>query len=543
MQAPTELVTRLEAAADRGGDVVFVCDGEREPVGWREVHDDARAMASGLVSAGVEPGGRVALVASTSRALVTAIEATWLAGGAVVLPQLPFRPTEAAIPAVVATLRTAAVALVVADGWWLDPLRDNHSAPVVGLDKLGRRSRAADGFAPAPRTANSPAVVSFTSGSSSAPKGIAIGDAQLAANHQGIVDALSTTVEDRWCSWLPLFHDMGLIAMLATPMTEGFSLVLASPAQFVRSPRAWLSWLSDYGITSTTAPSFAYALGARALGRAEGLDLSALTSVVNGAEPVDVQAFESFLDAAAPSGLRPSVACPVYGMAEATLAVTVTRAGEGLIVDSIDRDVFERERRAKPSNGLAALRLATVGRPITGMQVQVADPDTGVACADREVGEIRLRGSSMMQGYLFRPDLDEMAYRDGWFCTGDLGYLVDGRLVVSGRIKDLIIIGGRNVEPTDVEQVVATVPGMRAGAIVAFGVEDGATESLVVVAEAPLDNDGLREIVIDRLRGELDLVPREVVFVRRGTVPRTTSGKLRRQQCRLQWELKELEML
>ena len=543
MQAPTELATRLEAAADRGSSVVFVCDGEREPVGWREVHDDARAMASDLAAAGVGHGSRVALIAPTSRALVTAIEATWLAGGAVVLPQLGFRPSEAAIPAVVSTLRAADVALVVADGWWLDPIRDNHSAPVIGLDKLGRRSSARDGFATARRAPGSPAVVSFTSGSSSHPKGIAIGDEQLAANHRGIVDALSTTAADRWCSWLPLFHDMGLIAMLATPMAEGFSLVLASPSQFVRSPRSWVSWLSEYSITSTTAPSFAYALAARALGRAAGLDLSALTSVVNGAEPVDVQAFETFLDAAAPSNLRPSVACPVYGMAEATLAVTVTRAGEGLIVDSIDRDVFEREKLAKPSNGVAPLRLATVGRPITGTEVHIADPDTGVRLADREVGEIRIRGTSMMQGYLFRPDLDEMAYRDGWFCTGDLGYMVDGRLVVSGRIKDLIIVGGRNVVPTDVEQLVATVPGIRAGSVVAFGVEDGATEALVVVAEAPLENDGLREIVVDRLRGELDLVPREVVFVRRGTVPRTTSGKLRRQQCRAQWEHKELEIL
>src|SRR5207244_1620179 len=139
----------------------------------------------------------------------------------------------------------------------------------------------------------------------------------------------------------------------------------------------------------------------------------------------------------------------------------------------IDRGVFERERRAKPSSSLAALQLATVGRPITGMEVRIADPDTGLLCADREVGEIRIRGTSMMQGYLFRPDLDELAYRDGWFCTGDLGYMADDRLVVSGRIKDLIIIGGRNVEPTDVEQLVATVPGIRAGSVIAFGVEDG----------------------------------------------------------------------
>jgi fatty-acyl-CoA synthase len=543
MQAPTELVTRLEAAADSGSNVVFVCDGEREPVGWREVHDDARAMASDLAAAGIGDGSRVALVAPTSRALATAIEATWLAGGAVVLPQLPFRPSEAAIPAVVSTLRAADVALVVADGWWLDPLRDNHSAPVVGLDKLGRRSSARDGFTPVPRAAGSPAVVSFTSGSSSAPKGIAIGDAQLGANHRGIIDALGTTREDRWCSWLPLFHDMGLIAMLATPMAEGFSLVLASPAQFMRSPRSWLSWLSAHAVTLICAPSFAYALAARALDRAAGLDLSALTAAVNGAEPVDVHAFQTFLDAGAENGLQSTVGCPVYGMAEATLAITMTHVGEGLIVDRIDRGVFERERRAEPSSSLAALQLATVGRPITGMEVHIADPDTGVRCADREVGEIRIRGTSMMQGYLFRPDLDELAYRDGWFCTGDLGYMADERLVVSGRIKDLIIIGGRNVEPTDVEQLVATVPGIRAGSVIAFGVEDAGTEALVVVAEAPLEHDGLREIVVDRLRGELDLVPREVVFVRRGTVPRTTSGKLRRQQCRTQWEHKELEIL
>ncbi len=330
---------------------------------------------------------------------------------------------------------------------------------------------------------------------------------------------------------------MGLIGLLTIPMTTGMDLALAAPQDFLAAPAQWMQWCAEFGATASAGPNFAYALAARALRRLDPIDLSAWRLALNGAEPVDPDAVERFVEAGARHGLSGSAVFPAFGMAEATLAVTFPEPGSGLTVDVIDGRVLENEKYAAPvapEHGTAR-RLARLGRPVPGLSVRVCDPGTERVMRDREVGEIEITGASVTPGYYGRPDATAAAFHDGWLRTGDLGYLVDGELVVCGRIKDVIILGGRNVHPQDVERAIADVDGVRAGNVIAFGTPGRrGRESLVVVAEARDvdDQDDVRRAVAERVRDVVGLPAEDVVLVQPGTLPKTSSGKLQRGLCR-----------
>jgi fatty-acyl-CoA synthase len=268
--------------------------------------------------------------------------------------------------------------------------------------------------------------------------------------------------------------------------------------------------------------------------RLDGIDLSTWRMGLNGAEPIDPDGVEAFCKAGARHGLDPAVAYCVYGMAEATLAISFPEPGTGMGVDTVDRDVLELDGFAAPTDGAAARRLPLLGRPLRGFEVRVCDPGTGEVLADRHVGELELRGPSVTPGYWRRPDVTAATFHDGWLRTGDLGYLVDGELVVCGRIKDVIIVGGRNIFPEDVERATASVEGVRAGNVVAFGtVGRRGKEGIVVVAETKLDDPRpLREAIVARVCDVVGVPPLEVVLVPAGSLPKTSSGKLQRSRCR-----------
>jgi fatty-acyl-CoA synthase len=537
------LPTRLITAAERGGTITFLSgDGPGERVEWAVLHEEAKAMAVALARRGVGPGAHVALLGPTSRAFVTAVQATWLAGATVVVLPLPMRMSslEDFVAATRARVRAADTTLVVADpmlAGFIQP--EPGDPPVVLLPEL--TGDASDPWAwEAPKEDPSAlAILQFTSGSTADPKGVMLPHATVSANLDGIASAARLDpADDVLCSWLPLYHDMGLIGLLTLGMTTGTDLALAAPQDFLAAPARWMEWMSEHRATATAGPNFSYALAARALRRfAPGtLDLSRWRVALNGAEAVDPKAVNDFVAAGAPHGLNPGAVFPAFGMAESTLAVTFPEPGRGLRTDPIDRTVLETNAYAAPAgpDRETTRHLVLLGRPVPGLEIRIVDPVNGDVRGDREVGELEIRGTSVTTGYYRRPDATEAAFHDGWLRSGDLGYLVDGELVICGRIKDLIIVGGRNVYPEDVERAAASVEGVRAGNVIAFAVDGRrGKEALVVVAESKdPDLESVRAAVADRVREVVGLPPEEVVLVEPGTLPKTSSGKLQRSLCR-----------
>ena len=547
------LVSRIEqVAAVGGGTVTFVAGDEHETLGWNDLHEQARSVAARLQALGVAPGDHVALLGPTTRDLVAAVQGIWLAGAVLVTLPLPMR--MASLDQFVAQTRHRLARsdsrLVV-----VDPALAALVAPApgdppfVGLDVLcGDDGVGADDWRRPDDDPDALALLQFTSGSTSEPKGVMLRHRNVCHNLDGAWSAASMAPDDTVVSWLPLYHDMGLIGLLCVPMTGGCSLVQGAPQDFLARPLRWFRWLSEFGGTVTAGPNFSYALGARALRRAEEpLDLSKVAVLLSGAEPVDAEVFRDFLDAAARYGLDPSSAFPAFGMAEVCIAGTFPPRGRGLRTDVVERHALESGQRAVPVGPGAegSVELAVLGRPVEGLEIRVVDVVTGAPCAEREVGELQLAGNSLTAGYYGRPEATAELLVDGWLHTGDLAYLLDGELVVCGRIKDVMIVGGRNVYPQDVEKAVGEVDGVRAGNVVAFGVDGRhGAQHVVVVAEAvaPADGTGpvdwaatLERAVVAAATGAVGVPPKEVVLVAPGTVPKTSSGKLQRSACRAQF--------
>jgi fatty-acyl-CoA synthase len=283
----------------------------------------------------------------------------------------------------------------------------------------------------------------------------------------------------------------------------------------------------------------------------EGLDLSRLTLALSGAEPVDPAAVDAFVEAAAPFGFRAGSVFPAFGMAEVAIGGTFPERHRGLRTDAVDRVVLERDRVAKPAevggpddDEVHIRRLPLLGKAVPGLEMKIVHPDTREELGERHVGELLLRGTSVTPGYYKRPDATAALFRDDWLCTGDLGYLLDGELVLCGRIKDVIIVGGRNVFPEDIERACGLLDGVRAGNVIAFGVEGyKGKETVVVVAEVRADDlDAVRESIHHRTLEVCGLPPRDVMLVRPGTLPKTSSGKLQRSKCRELYLDEELEL-
>ena len=542
----TSVVTRIEHAATGPGVITFLGsagEGGRERVPWARLHEDAQGVAAALQSRGVGPGVHVALLGPTSRALVTAIQATWLAGGTLVCLPLPMRlgSIEEFVLQTRRRIANAEAALVVVDAA-LEPFLtiEPGDPPVVRLDELCGTPAAWE------RPVDDPerlAIIQFTSGSTADPKGVTLPHRCVVENIDAIVDGAALGGDDVGVSWLPLYHDMGLIGLLMTPMLTGFDLGLAPPQDFLSSPSDWMRWVAEHHATITGGPNFSYALAARALRRLDGLDLSRWRIALNGAEPIDPASVEAFIEAGAPHGLDAKAAFCVYGMAEATLAISFPEPGTGMTLDTVNREALEHEQYASPElSTSSARRLPLLGRTLRGLELRVRDPETGAPRGDREVGELELRGTSVTPGYFRREELTRALLHDGWLKTGDLGYLVDGEVVVCGRIKDVIIIGGRNVFPEDVERAAANVEGVRAGNVIAFGAAGRrGKEGIIVVAETRgATSTQVHDDVIDRVCDAVGIPPLEVVFVEAGSLPKTSSGKLQRSVCKAQYGGDEL---
>ena len=555
ISATGSTIERLEGAADRGTGVRFVGHSVAPDgpvyVTWRQIHDEARSVAAALQAKGLVPGDHVAVLGPTSRELMTIVRGCWMAGIASMVLPLPMRmgSLDEFVNSTRARIRHGDAKLVLIDdqlaAFYESAAGDPPIEPMGSVLPGAPNVPSGDRLELPDHDPNRLVILQYTSGSTSEPKGVMIPDRVLMANIDACCEAAVLTEHEVMTSWLPLYHDMGLVGFLAIPMCQGVELVQAAPQDFMAHPGAWMQWISDWGGTATAGPNFSWVLATRALKLAakkgQQLDLSSLSLALSGAEPVDPKAVEAFVAAAEPFGFEAGAVFPAFGMAETAIGASFPKRGDGLRCDTVDREVLERTRVAKPVEitdpddlAVRARRLPMLGTAVPGMELKVVDPDTREELPERHVGELLLRGTSVTPGYYKRDDATKALFHEDWLCTGDLAYVLDGQLILCGRIKDVIIVGGRNVFPEDIERAVGGLDGVRAGNVIAFGMEGyKGKESVVVVAEVRTDDpDDVRETIHHRTLEVCGLPPRDVMLVQAGTLPKTSSGKLQRAKCK-----------
>jgi fatty-acyl-CoA synthase len=386
-------------------------------------------------------------------------------------------------------------------------------------------------------TPEDPCFLQFTSGSTADPKGVIVTHGSLVANSKAIMfDGLESDPEvDRGVSWLPLYHDMGLIGFVIAPMLAHVPVVFMPTLTFVKRPHVWMETVAKYRGTITFAPNFAFGLAAkRAHGKKLKYDLSCLRILGCGAEPINATTMRTFVEAFASAGLKPEAIMPCYGMAEATLAIAFQDIHKPFKSVVIHRSEYEQYHLAVPYQGLDAkemIELVSCGKTFPHHEVAVINP-YGAPLPEGEVGEIVVRGPSVTAGYFQNEEATKALLENGWLHTGDLGFFLDGELYVSGRKKDLIILNGKNYHPQAFEWEVEQLDGIRKGNVVAFSRAGENSEELVVVAEVKnnRDLDALTHAVRERIHDTSGVRVRDVVLVQAGALPKTSSGKLQRRK-------------
>ena len=508
-----------------------------------ELLERGLAVAAALRDRGLRQGDRLLICLPTCPEILQVIYGTLLAGG-VCVPLYPAQPRglrrwkEQALS--IARLAQPRGAVVSAEGRL-------HLAAVleqVGPELFTVTPDHLNGAGSTQPARLDPeqdlAFIQFTSGTTRAPRGVSVTHAALMANIRALLQMMPLTEADISVSWLPPYHDMGLVGHIFVPVVQAVHQHLMPPDLFARQPARWLRLVSRTGATQTTAPNFAYSACARRVSAADrrGLDLGSLRWVLNGAEAVQAETLELFSATFAPRGFDRRAFRPVYGLAEATLAASFSPEG-GIDVDWVDRQILAAGRARGGSAGRpGAQPIVSVGRALPGHRLEVTRR-SGERCAPREVGEIRLQGPSVMRGYFNDPQHTREVLRDGWLWTGDLGYFDErGLLRVTGRIKELVIKSGRNYLPQDFEAACLDLRGLRPGRAVAFGLPSVAsgTEEVVLVAEVRDPRRANDPVLLERIARHVaertGVRPDRVDLVAPGVLPKTTSGKLRRATVR-----------
>ncbi len=532
-----------------------------------ELHTAGQKCADMLTRRGVPPGGRVSLMLPTSRQFFICYVGVLLAGAVPVPIYPPFRADriEEYAERQSAILNNAGVCLLItfrraeAVAKLLKP-RVKSLRGVVEASKLLEAAEklppAAPGALPAylsgsrVRKGSDIALLQYTSGSTGDPKGVTLTNANLLATMRAIGQTLKMGPGDVGISWLPLYHDMGLIGAWLTLLLHGVPLVVMSPLAFLTRPERWLHAISNHKGTITAAPNFAYELCVRKVSEKamEGVDLSSMKAALNGAEPVNPETLERFQQRFGKNGFRREAMMPVYGLAEASLAVTMSPVMRGAVVDRVQRETFATQGRAAQteSSGDGTISFVSSGYPVERHEVMIVD-ETGQEVADRTEGFLWFRGPSATSGYyknaeasakLFPRGAAQNAGEYAWVNSGDRAYRADGEIYVTGRVKDIIIKGGRNLYPHEVEELAARAEGIRKGCVVAFGLKDegNGTEKLVIVAESRASDAksraGIAAAINEQVSQGLGLPPDRVELIPPGSIPKTSSGKLRRDETK-----------
>jgi acyl-CoA synthetase (AMP-forming)/AMP-acid ligase II len=515
-------------------------DAIAERLTYGELARRASAHARLFTSRGLAPGDAVILFARSEAGFVAAFLGAQEAG---LLP-VPCPPPEPLESARRVRERMREIFARCSARALLDP----GSAPIDGelqgaLGEAGVAVLGPSDVAAGPATTRAVAgaerfplsYCQFTSGSGGRAKGVLLTHDNVAANIRAMTRCYGQTPDDVPVTWLPLFHDMGLVGYLLMPLVLGQGAHVMSTLAFIARPVSWLALMTRVRGTMASAPNFAYALCARKASDADvaALDLSAWRIACNGSEPVTQAAVEVFSRRFEPCGFRRSALLPCYGLAEDTLCATSRRPGEGPRFEAISRAALEQEDAARPEPG--GVTVASVGRALVDHEISVVDRQ-GRLLADRRIGEVIIRGASVMRGYLPGTEGDVVRSADGALATGDLGYLADGELFLVGRKKDLIIRAGRNHYPQDIEEALVGIAGIRAGRAVAFSAPSDDAERVIVAAERAGEQAGddgaLRAAMRDAVVAATRVMPDEILLLPRNALPLTSSGKVMRPEAR-----------
>lgn len=521
--------------------------GNETTLTYGALYKQASAVAAGLIATGIKPTDTVSIMLPTGFDFFIAFCGVLLAGAIPVPIYPPFRPdqVEDYIKREAGILHNAEVRCLItfkqASG--VSRLLQAFIPSLKTVTTVSALSQGHDSIDPQIMLASDDsALIQYTSGSTGNPKGVLLTHQNLLSNIRAYGQAIDIKPTDVCVSWLPLYHDMGLIGAWLGSFYHGIPLSLMSPLTFLTHPARWL-WALHYHRGSLAAsPNFGYELCIRKVddNDIQGLDLSAWRVAANGAEAVNPSTLDRFYEKFAKYGLKKEALYPVYGLAESTVGLTLPPLGQAYQLDTIDRELFETKKKAVPvdaNDGKKTFQFVACGKPLAGHEIRIVDAD-GSVLGERELGQLQFRGPSAMQGYYRNPKATEAIYHDGWFDTGDYGYIAQGSLYLTGRQKDIIIKAGRNFHPDDIETAAGSVEGVRKGCVAAFGVKDDSkgTEQFVIVAEtqetAPAIKKAMISEIIEKAMAAVGVPPDEVVLVAPKTIQKTSSGKLRRASCK-----------
>jgi len=522
---------------------------------FEALEQEAHRRAGKLQQLALQPGDRVALVVADPAEFVLSFLAASVAGAIPVpiYPRASFKAKNAYVETVSHIVATSGAKLLLTMESTLPVLQEvlerrpnlTRIVTVEALNQIAGRSPQLPIVRP-----DDICFLQFTSGSTSLPKGVMVTHRNLIANARAFLgpDGVNATLDDLTVTWLPLYHDMGLIGfVLGTIVCSVPTLIMPTEA-FGRRPNIWLETLHRAGGTLTFAPNFAYALATkRARDRdLESLDLSRVRVAGCGAEPINAKVMRDFAARFARCGFPPNALLPAYGMAEATLAITFHPRDTAIVTDRVSLKAMQTGHAtpvsdAEAESGTPAQELVSCGVPFSEHEVRVVD-EQGQPLPERRVGEVVTRGPSITSGYYQNPEATAESWRDGFLHTGDLGYFADGRLYICGRMKDLIIIRGANYYPQDIEWSAAELEGVRRDNVVAFSVVRDGEEQLVVCAEANhADAETLRKTIAAKVAETVGITLGHVAIVRVGSLPKTSSGKVQRRRTKAMFESGELE--